>query len=332
MVDWGDIRFFLAVARGGSTAAAARALGVNQSTVVRRIAALEEGLALRLFSKQREGYRLTSEGERLLDEAAAVEASVHTFTRRAGALDTALTGSLRVTMPEGMALGWMQKLLKEFHGRHPGIQVNLLIEDRYHDLSDGKAEVALRAGPPGNSGLVGRKLSDQSWAVYGSRNYLERHGRPAKPADLNAHCLVGFEGPLERITPARWLQTVAPRGKVAYRSNSVLGLLFAAQSSFGLTLLPCQIGDPECDLIRVIDPLPELTSGFWILTHPDLRKQPKIRAFFDFMAREIVQYRPLLTGRSRSEHKGGINAKSKSGKPGRTQRLARAVDGAAGQD
>jgi DNA-binding transcriptional LysR family regulator len=313
MIDWSDVRFFLAVARGGSTAAAARALKVNQSTVVRRIAALEEALALRLFNKKRDGYRLTCEGEALLEEAGAIETAVQTFTRRAASLDSALTGSLRVTMPEGMALGWMQKLLNEFHRRHPGIQVNLLIEDRYHDLSDGQAEVALRAGPPGDGGLVGRKLSDQCWAVYGSRAYVERHGRPVTPQDLNGHRLVGLEGPLERINASRWLQTVAPRGEITYRSNSILGLLFAAQSSFGLTLLPCQIGDPERDLVRVIDPLPELTAGFWILTHPDLHKRPKIRAFFDFMVEAIVKYRPLLMGQTQPARNdaGGSKARGK---------------------
>jgi DNA-binding transcriptional LysR family regulator len=299
MIDWNDIRYFLAVARSGTTAAAARSLNVNQSTVVRRLAVLEQGLGLRLFSKKREGYRLTCQGEALLQEAAAVEASVQTFSRRAAALDDALSGSLRVTTAEGMAIGLVPKLLDEFHRRHPGIQVNLIIEDSYNDLSDGSAEVALRAGPPGEGELVGRKLTEASWAVYASRSYVERRGSPATPNDLNAHRLVGFEGPLERIRPARWLQEVAPHGEISYRSNSILGLLFAAQSSYGLALLPCQIGDPESDLVRVLDPLPELTFDFWILTHPDLHKNPKIRAFFDFMTEEIIRYRPLLLGKTR---------------------------------
>jgi DNA-binding transcriptional LysR family regulator len=234
-----------------------------------------------------------------LQEATAVEASVQALTRRAAALDSAFTGSLGVTTAEGMALGLVPQRLNEFHRRHPGVQVNLLIEDRYHDLSDGQAEVALRAGPPGDGTLVGRKLSDQSWAVYGSRGYVERSGSPATPDDLNGHRLIGFEGPIEHITPARWLRAVAPRCEIACRSNSVLGLLLAAQSGFGLALLPCQIGDPETGLVRVIDPQPGLTNGFWILTHPDLHKRPKIRAFFDFMAEEIVKYRPLLLGQTR---------------------------------
>jgi DNA-binding transcriptional LysR family regulator len=299
MSEWDDLRFFLAVARAGSTAAAARGLGVNQSTVVRRIDALERQLALRLFNRRRTGYGLTAEGESLLPEAEAVEAAVLALTRRAAALDSALTGSLRVTTAEGMALGLVPQLLNAFHRRHPGIEVNLVIDNRYHDLADGQAEIALRAGPPGDGHLVGRKLSDQSWAVYGSRAYLKDHGRPAALEDINSHRMIGFEGAIENITPARWLREVAPRCEIASRSNSVLGLLFAAQSGFGLALLPCQIGDSEADLLRVIDPQPGLTSGFWILTHPDLQKRPKIRAFFDFMVEEIVRYRPLLLGSPR---------------------------------
>ncbi|WP_246804292.1 LysR family transcriptional regulator [Mesorhizobium mediterraneum] len=299
MIDWNDLRFFLAVASAGNTAAAGRQLGVNQSTVVRRITAMEEALRLRLFNRKRDGYRLTPEGEALLQEATAVEAAVQALTRRAAALDSAFTGSLRVTTAEGMALGLVPQLLNEFHRQYPGIRVHLLIEDRYNDLSDGQAEIALRAGPPGDGSLVGRKLSDQSWAIYGSGSYVERWGSPTTPHDLNVHRLIGFEGSIEDITPARWLRAVAPDCEIACRSNSVLGLLLAVQSGFGLALLPCQIGDAEADLVRVIDPQPGLTSGFWILTHPDLHKRPKIRAFFDFMVEEIAKHRALLLGQTR---------------------------------
>jgi DNA-binding transcriptional LysR family regulator len=299
MIDWNDLRHLLAVAREGSTAAAARTLRVNQSTVVRRVAALEKALGLRLFDKKRDGYRLTSEGVVLVEEATAVEAAVLTLTRRASSLDSALTGLLRVTLPEGMALGFIQPLLNAFHRQYRGIQVKLMIEDRYRDLGDGHADVALRAGPPGDDTLVGRKLTDAAWAVYGSRDYVDRCGIPACPEDLNSHRLIGFEDSIAHITAARWLQNIAPRGEIASRSNSILGLLFAVQSGFGLAMLPCLIGDPEADLVRVFDPLPELKFGLWILTHRDLHKTPKVRAFFDFMAAEIEPFRPLLLGLTR---------------------------------
>ena len=296
MIDWNDLRYFLAIARSGSTAAAGRQLGVNQSTVVRRLAALEAGLGLRLFEKQRQGYRLTAEGEALVANAGSVETAVLELTRRAAALDSTLTGSLRVS---AVALGLVPRLIREFERHHPDIKVSLMIEERYADLGAGEADVALRAGPPGSSTLVGRKLSDQTWAVYATGDYVERHGAPATPDDLNAHRVIGFEGVIEDITAARWLREVAPRCEITTRSNSVLGLLQAAKAGFGLALLPCQIGDPEDDLVRVLDPQTGLTGGLWILTHPDLHKRPKVRVFFDFMAQAIVKHRPLLLGQTR---------------------------------
>jgi DNA-binding transcriptional LysR family regulator len=201
MLDRDDVRFLIAVARADGTAGAARRLGVNQSTVVRRIASLEAALDLRLFDKRRDGYRPTPEGRALLGEAEAVESAIQALMRRAAALDEALTGTLRVSTAEGMALGLVPQLLSAFHRRHPGIRVHLLIEDRYRDLCDGEVEVALRAGPPGDGRLVGCKLCDQAWAVYASAGYVERHGRPATPTDLDRHHLIGFEPPLDRITP-----------------------------------------------------------------------------------------------------------------------------------
>lgn len=304
MIDWNDLRYLLGVARGGSTAAAARALTVNQSTVVRRVAVLEEELGLRLFDRKRDGYRLTAEGAALVEEAGAVEAAVLAFTRRAASLDSTLTGSLRVTVAEGMALGLISPLLNEFHRRQPGLRVGLLIENRYRDLGDGQADVALRAGPPIDDTLIGRKLVDMAWAVYGSRGYVEQYGSPATPEDLNAHHLIGFEGVLERITVARRLREVAPRAEIACRCDTILCLLYSAQSGFGLALLPCHIGDPDPDLVRTIDPLPALTAGLWLLAHPDLHRTPKVRAFFDFLIVEIEKYRPLLLGRTRPLRNG----------------------------
>ena len=116
---------------------------------------------------------------------------------------------------------------------------------------------------------------------------------------MHRHKVIGFEGAIEHIKPARWLRAVGPDCDIVRRCSSVLSLLFAAQSGFGLTLLPCHIGDQEAGLIRVIDPQPDLTGDFWMLTHPRLRKQAKVRAFFDFMSAEFVRYRPLLRGETR---------------------------------
>ena len=166
MFDWNDLKYLLAVARHGSTLAAARALQVNQSTVQRRIAELQSRLALRLVERHQSGYRLTKAGAALLPAAQAVEASVDLFNQKAG--EAAHAGLLRLTCPEPIAIRLTQSgLLERFHKKHPDIHLEFVLADRYVDLSKGEADVALRAGDT-DADLVGRKLADSIWAVYAS--------------------------------------------------------------------------------------------------------------------------------------------------------------------
>jgi DNA-binding transcriptional LysR family regulator len=320
MIDWNDLSYFLAVAREGSTAAAARALKVNQSTVSRRIAVLEEGLGVRLFDKSRDGYRLTSAGAELVNNARTIDESVAAFCRRAASFDTRLSGSLRLSTAEGIAYRLLPPLLRAFQEQHPGLRINLVLEDRFVDLSQGQADIALRAAfdtdgrtalrGAGAGAVIGRKLVDGAWAVYASRSYVGRHGRPATPAALNSHRLIGFEGTLERMPVSRWLEAVAPDGTIAMRSSGIIAHLMAVKSGAGAALLPCHVGDPEPDLVRVIPPIPELQGEFWLLTHTDLHKTPKVRAFFDFMAAAIKKYRPLLMGET---YRGGARERAAGG-------------------
>jgi len=134
--------------------------------------------------------------------------------------------------------------------------------------------------------------------VYASRSYIERHGRPERPEDINDHAIIDFSGDIANLLLAKWLRSVAPRATIAARSNSVIGLLMAAKSGVGVTILPVQLGDPAEELIRVIDPLPELMSQIYILVHPDLRHAPRVRAFFDFVIAEIGVFRPVLLGKT----------------------------------
>jgi len=305
MIDWNDLRHFLAVAETGSTLAASRALGVNQSTVARRIAALEAELGLRLFDKTRSGYRPTGSGQVLLARALEVEAAVQGFCRSAAGQDAGLAGSLRLATAEGIAYGLISPILDAFHRHHPGLRVTLLLDDHPVDLGRGTADVAVRAGKPGDGTLVGRKLTNAAWAVYASRAYVAEFGAPVEPAELNAHRVIGFDGALGRIGAARWLDRVAPGAETVSRSNSILGHLLTVRSGYGIACLPVHIGDPEPDLLRVIGPLPELMGEFWLLTHPELREAAKVRAFFDFLTAEIRTYRPLLLGRTRETYAAG---------------------------
>lgn len=300
MFDWNDLRYFLAVARTGSTLAAAKAIGLSQSTVQRRLAVLEQRLNRQLVERHPTGYKLTALGEELRSYAEQVEEAVAAFERRLASSDKGLTGVVRVTCPEGLANNLALPLIEQFHARYPGLRADLVVTERILDLSKGEAEIAIRGGLPTDPVLICRKLSDNPWAVYASRSYLEQHDRPRCPADIVHHKVIGFSGDIANVHFAKWFESVAPRVAIAARSNTIVGLMMAAKSGAGLAILPAQLGDPEPDLVRVLES-PDLVSYVYLLVHPDLQHVPRVRAFVDFIFAEMANFRPLLSGRTRPQ-------------------------------
>jgi DNA-binding transcriptional LysR family regulator len=298
--DWNDLRYFLAVARTGSTIAAAKELGVNQSTVQRRLAILEQGLGRKLVERHPAGYCLTDFGLRIRPQCEAVEAAVAGLERDIASSDTAPTGTVRLTCPEGMAYGLIPKLLDVFHARNPGVRVDLIIADRFLDLAKGEADIALRAGKSKDSALIGRKIADSPWAIYGSRSYVGRFGRACNADELGRLAIIHFEGELQDLFVAKWLRSIAPQSRVTARCNTVIGMLLTIKSGIGAGPLPVHIGDGEDDLVRVLDPLPELIGEIYLLVHRDLRRTPRVQTLFDFIVSEINAFRPMLTGRPRT--------------------------------
>jgi len=296
MFDWNDLRYLLAVARHHSTIAAGKALGLSQSTVHRRLSELERRLGRPLVTRRPSGYQLTEFGEQLLPYAERVEAAVGDFERQATDTERHLSGVIRVTCPEPIVYRFTQStLIERFNARHPQLRVEFVTSDRYLDLSKGEADVAFRSGDTDDE-LVGRKIADSLWAVYASRNYIERHGKPERVDDLSSHPLVGFDETLSQHRASSWLRQVAPNAKMAARNNSVLGLVYAVKSGVGIGPLPTALGDAEPDLVRVLGPIAELSRNWRLLTHPDLRRAPRISAFFDFIVAEREALKSILTG------------------------------------
>lgn len=297
MFDWNDLRHFTAVARLGSTTAAARALQVDQSTVQRRLVELERRIGQPLVERRPSGYRLTTFGELLLPHAQRVEDSVRALQEVVQSSARELTGVVRVTCPEPIVYRISRSaLLERFTARHPRLQVEFLMSDRYLDLGKGEADVALRSGDTTDNRLIGRKIGDSLWAVYGSRGYVERHGRPLAADDLRRHALVGLDEKLAGHRAAIWLQRVAPDTRMAATADSVLGLVSSVKAGIGLAPLPTALGDAEPELVRVLGPIPELTRIWRILTTRQLRRTPRVSAFFDFLVSEVDSLRPILTG------------------------------------
>lgn len=291
--NWDDLRHFLAVARHGSLSAAARALAVNHTTVLRRIAALEATLGVRLFDKLPGGYALTTAGEEMQRVALRVEEDLAAANRRLSGRDARIGGTLRVTTIDILALHVLPRHVAAFRDQHPEIRVDLMIAEASLSLTRREADVAIRSTnkPPEN--LVGRAVTGLVFAVYGAEAYLERAGR----RDLADHTWVGLDEGFDHTTIGRWLKRTVPPDRIGHRVNSVAVQVEAVCAGVGLGLLPCGLADRRPELRRLGAPVDEVTTKIWLLTHEDLRQMGRVRAFLDFMAAAFTAERDLLEGR-----------------------------------
>jgi DNA-binding transcriptional LysR family regulator len=315
MFDWNDLKYFLAVARHGSTIAAAKALGSSQSTVHRRLVTLEKQLNCRLVLRQVTGYRLTELGEELRDYAQRVENAALDFQRRLAASKTDLTGTVRVTCPEALGARLMRShLIEKFNKRYPKLRVEFVMSDKFVDLAKGEADIAFRAAVPTDGTLFGRKIAPSPWAVYASKAYVERHGGIDKIADIDRHAMIRFDGDMRSHPAARWLQSVAPNARIAARGSALPAVLLALRSGVGMAAIPMIVGEEESDLVQLFGPIPNLPSDIYLLMHEDMKRTPRVRAFFDFIIEELATLRPLLTPRQ-------CSLKSRNAAPVRSRRL-----------
>lgn len=300
MFHWDDLRFFLAVARSGSLSGAARALRVNHSTVLRRIKGLEERVGARLFERLPEGYALTPAGEDTLTAAADIETSMLALDRRLSGRDLEPAGTVRITTTNTLAMGFLLPALGELRTAYPSIRLELATDNAFFDLARRQADVALRPDDRPPEHLVGRRLASLAWAVYAARSYLDTRPAPATAADLAGHVLIGGDDSLAHLPATRWLHRTGGEGPVALRTNDVLTQLHGARAGLGVAVLPCFLGDPAAELVRVLGPLPELASGLWLLTHPDLRRNARVRAVMEYLSKVVAERRELLAGRTRA--------------------------------
>ena len=259
-MDWNDLRYFLAVARAGSTIAAARELGVNQTTVARRLLELEAATGVQLFERRREGYRLRADGQALLRAAEEAEAGVRAFADLAGSLARGLD-RIRVTTNEPLANTILAPAIRTYREAFPDVRIELVVSPRQLDLARGEADVALRAAPrPDDPELVVRRLGEAAWAVYCSRDYARIHGAPADMTELRDHVVLVIGDPsgsrLADLAPARAVE----------RRETVNDLCIAARAGLGVISLPCVLGDTLPDLQRCFVQ-PEPQTPVWLIYH-----------------------------------------------------------------
>jgi DNA-binding transcriptional LysR family regulator len=288
MIDWNDLRHFLAVAKAGTTLAAARELGVSQSTAARRIDALEAELGLKRFDRRQSGYALTDIGKELAETATAVEVAADAFANKAAALKRGLTGTVRITTNELFASEVLMPSLNAFRQEHPRIVLEIVTSDRRLDLANGEADVALRAGtPPSEVYLVGRRIAKDTWSFYCSRAYAKRHGKPASLGELVNHHVLGpdpqaFANPL-----VDWHQKSIPPRTILLRQNNIGTMLASLRNGLGVGLMADFVARSDPDLVLCFESGIDAEYEIWLLTHERLRNDPHVRAVLDFFAHHL---------------------------------------------
>lgn len=294
MIDWDDVRYFLAVARGGSVRAAAERLGVNHATVLRRVAHLERRLGVQVFEKLPSGYRLTVAGEEVLEFADQMEASSHQLETRVFGRDQSARGLLRVTLPPFFATHLLMPDLADFARLHPDIEIEILSTGEVANLTNREADVAIRfvvdrkTLPLNLHGLMGPELAS---CVYLSRDLLAawRAGAqgPIRPIVINDHGIPDWAREGEVRT-----------NEVPFRTPDAEAQIAAVRQGIGLTRLPCFAGDSDPQLVRAPGVQPRLNGALWLLTHGETRKTKRVRLFIEFAAHRLAAYAPLLAGLS----------------------------------
>jgi molybdate transport repressor ModE-like protein len=295
MDDWNDLRLVLAVHRDGSLRAAAAELGMDHSTIFRHLKALEKKLGVRLFERLPGGaYHATAAGERMAAVAERIEHETLSLDRDIAGRDRRPAGKLRVTSSETLAQSRLTPHLAAFREAHPDIVVELVIDNRVLNLSRREADIALRPMRPTEGNLWGRKLANVAWTFYGARALT------ARSLDEIARLpLIGWGEETNGIKAADWLKRAAPAASVVYRTSSLVNQCLAARAGIGVALLPCYLGDGERGLQRALaEPVAELATELWMVTHRDLRNTARVRAFFDVVGGGMAGERSVFEGRS----------------------------------
>ena len=291
--DWNGLRLFLAIAQGGSLNQAARQLGVNHSTVFRRLNALEKSIGGRLFERFANGYHLTPLGESVLPIAGKIADSFDQLDREFVGQEVQPKGVIKLTAPNNIAYHFLPKYLAEFNQQYPDIQIEVLASNQTFNMNTRQADIAVRATPSPPEHLVGRKIGAVGWGVYGGKAYLDKMNAPTSLVDLSAHRIIGATGTLRSLPGFIWLENHLPN-TIYSRCDDLIGMSYLAEAGQGLVLLPDDQARQEIQRLFTFEPAGR--SDFWILTHPDLRNVTRIKLLMQFLAEHFTDFgSPSLT-------------------------------------
>ena len=293
-MQWDDLQTFLAIARGGTLSAAARALGVTQPTMGRRLAAMERRMGARLLQRLPNRYALTALGESVLANAERIEAEALAAERTIVGRDVALAGLVRLTTVDTLADRIVAPALARLQCVHPGIVVELVPDMRTLSLSQREADIALRMSRFEGHEIIARKAGSLALGIYATADWVDRQeGRQVR--------LITVLDDQEHLPEARWLRERYPEAQASFRSNSREVMLSAAASGAGIAALPRFRADQEPNLVYLNTGTPDLVRDVWLGVHTDMRHMPRVRAVMDAI---LAQFNAMASVMRPAEPKG----------------------------
>ena len=293
-IRWNDLQIVLAVAEHGSASQAAGLLGINHSTVIRRINDFEATHGVKLFERHPTGLKPTRAGRALLDASRPIEDAVLNIKREILGQDLKLEGSITITTTDSIADGLLAPHLKSFRKTHPAITIDLIVTNTRLDLPRLDADLSVRPSLNPPADLIGRNVSGMAFTVYAQKEaYAAWQDLPIGQCPW-----IGISHALNNSPAGAWMQRIEQDSLIVTRGNSFVTLRELAAAGIGLAVLPCFVGDRDRRLIRVEPPIAEMTSNVWVLTHKDLRNSARVRALSEHLARGLRRQRSLLEGDS----------------------------------
>lgn len=296
-IDWDDFRFVLAIVRGGSVSAAAKQLGVDHATVIRRVDRLEKHLSAKLFDRRKTGYLLTEAGQRVADSAEAMESTIVANQEQVGGSVARLTGTVRIGAPDGFGTAFLAPRLVPFADRYPDLDLQLVATARLFSLSKREADIAISLTMPKEGRIVGRKLLDYRLGLYAAPAYLDRFPAIASREVLPQHRFVGYIEELLFTPELDYLPQVSPRISARLRSANLIAQLNATLAGFGIAVLPHFMASDYPQLVAVLPEEVSITRTFWMLMHADSKDLARIRAVADYISEIVERERTLFAGR-----------------------------------
>lgn len=294
MLDWDDLRYFLAAARHGSLTAAAEKLGVASSTMGRRLAALETTLGVRLLNRTPGGYVLTMAGEEVRAKAEHLEEETRCLQRSVGNQDEQLAGPVRVTCPDAIASYVIAPCLPRLHDQFPGIEVDLVPTSRPVSLAMRETDIAVRLGAPEQGDVVGRRLGVMAFRAYASTRYVACRGTPDFSGGCDGHRAIALHGDVLGAETSEWFGDITEKATTVLKTCSHEAAMSAASQDGGIACLACFRAAGETGLMELETPTLPADADVWLVLHKDNRHTARMRATADHIAERVKGLVPSL--------------------------------------